>query len=172
MNKIYGILGVVSGLLTSAFLYFYYDKELYILRENNLLFRIFCGSVLGICVIFAIIAAKKINGNVISFMRCMFTGFIVSLINGLVYFIGFCIMYFGFPKMLVKPEQFSKEQFIKFAESQKDSTINIANALKGIHQQLTPGGFLIPSVIESVLIGLLVSIFVTAFVYTRSDKLI
>lgn len=59
MNKVYGIFGAVSGIVTSAFLYFYYQKELYTMRENNLLFRGFSVIILALCVIFAIIAAKK-----------------------------------------------------------------------------------------------------------------
>ena len=111
MNKIYGIFGVVSGVISSAFLYFYYHKELYTMRENNLLFRSFSILILGLCVTFAIIAAKKINGNTISFMRCMFTGLMVSLINGLVNFGFFTILYFSSPEILVNPEQIAKQQF-------------------------------------------------------------
>jgi len=170
MNKVYGIFGVVSGLISSAFLYFYYQKELYILKENNLLFRSFSILILGLCVIFAIIAAKKLNGNVISFMRCMFTGFMVSLINGLVNFISFTFLFFSKPEILVKPEQIAKTQFVKNSEIAKDTTINIVQAFDSIHKQFTPGGFLLPSIFTSVIFGILASIFITAFVYTRQAK--
>lgn len=170
MNKVYGIFGAVSGIVTSAFLYFYYQKELYTMRENNLLFRGFSVIILALCVIFAIIAAKKINGNTISFMRSMFTGFMVSLINGLVNFILFSLLFVSMPALLVKPEQIAKEQFVHNAEIQRDSSINIAKAMESIHQQFTPGGFLLPSLFSSVIIGILVSIFVTAFVYSRSER--
>lgn len=170
MNKVYGIFGAVSGIVTSIFLYFYYQKELYTMRENNLLFRSFSIVVLGICVVFAIIAAKKINGNTISFMRCMFTGFMVSLINGLVNFIFFSIIFMSMPEILIKPEQIAKDQFTHNAEIARDTTINMQQALESIHQQFTPGGFLLPSIFTSVIFGILASIFVTAFVYTRSER--
>ncbi len=170
MNKVYSIFGVVSGLVTSMFLFFYYQKELYLLRENNLLFRSFSIIVLAICVVFAIIAAKKINNNTISFMRCMFTGFMVSLINGLVNFICFLILYSTSAHILIKPEQIAKNQFIHNAEIQKDSSINMVQAMESIHQQFTPGGFLLPSIFTSLIFGLLTSIFITAFVYTRTEK--
>lgn len=168
MNRIYGIFGVVSGIITSLFLYFYYQKELYTMRENNLLFRSFSVIVLVICVVFAIIAAKKINNNTISFMRCMFTGFMVSLINGLVNFVCYTLMFFSSREILAKPEQIAKDQFINNVDIQKDTTINMVNAMESIHQQFTPGGFLLPSIFTSIIIGVLASIFVTAFVYTRT----
>ena len=170
MNKVYGIFGVISGLVSSAFLYLYYNKELYTLRENNLLFRSFSIIVLGLCVIFAIIAAKKVNENTISFMRCMFTGFMVSLINGLVNFLSFTILFFASPQILVKPEQIAKAQFKSNAEIAHDSTINMTKALESIHKQFTPGGFLLPSLFTSIIFGILASIFITAFVYTRPQK--
>lgn len=172
MNKIYGIFGSISGIVTSVFLYFYYQKELYTMRENNLLFRGFSVLILALCVIFAIIAAKKINGNTISFMRSMFTGFMVSLINGLVNFILFSLLFITSHDLLVKPEKIAKEQFIHNAEIQKDTSINISQAMESIHQQFTPGGFLLPNIFSSIIIGILVSIFVTAFVYSRTERTI
>ncbi len=170
MNKVYSIFGVISGLVTSMFLYFYYQKELYLLRENNLLFRSFSIIVLAICVIFAIIAAKKINGNTISFMRCMFTGFMVSLINGLVNFICYVVLFNSSRSILIKPEQIAKDQFMHNVEIQKDTTINMVQAMESIHQQFTPGGFLLPNLFTSLIFGLLMSIFITAFVYTRTER--
>ncbi|MFM9943771.1 MAG: DUF4199 domain-containing protein [Bacteroidia bacterium] len=170
MNKVYSIFGVISGLISSTFLYFFYHKELYTMRENNLLFRSFSIAILALCVIFAIIAAKKINGNTISFMRSMFTGFMVSLISALVNFVCYSIIYLSMPQMLVKPEKIAKEQFQTNPEVLKDTTINISKALENIHTQFTPGGFLLPSVFVSLIFGLLASIFVTAFVYTRTER--
>jgi hypothetical protein len=170
MNKVYGIFGTVSGLVTSIFLYFYYHKELYTLRENNLLYRSFSTIALAICVIFAIIAAKKMNGNTISFMRCMFTGFMVSIINGLINFICFTFIFFTSHDLLVKPEQIAKQQFKTNPDVLKDTTINMTKALENIHTQFTPGGFLLPSIFTSIIFGLLTSIFITAFVYTRNTN--
>lgn len=71
----------------------------------------------------------------------MFTGFMVSLINGLVNFILFSLLFVSMPALLVKPEQIAKDQFVHNAEIQRDSSINIAKAMESIHQQFTPGGF-------------------------------
>ena len=172
MNKVYGIFGGISGIITSSFLYFYYyPNELYTLKENNLLFRSFSIIILSLCVIFAVIAVKKLNGNTISFMRCMFTGFMVSLINGLVNFLFFTVIYFSTPTLLVKPEQIAKDQFRNNVEVAKDSTINMAEALDNIHKQFTPGGFLLPGMFTSFVFGMIAAIFVTAFVYTRTERL-
>ncbi len=170
MNKIYAIFGGLSGIFSSFFLYIYYQKELYTLRENNLLFRSFSIFTLGICVAFAIIAVKKINGNTISFVRSMFTGFMVSFLSAIVSFVFYTIIYFNSGQILIKPEAIAKDQFVKNAEIAKDSTINMAQAFESIHQQFTPGGFLLPNLFTSLIFGILVSVFVTAFVYTRTPR--
>lgn len=140
---------------------------MFLLKENNFLFRSFSSIILFVSVIFAIIGTKKASGNLITFMRSMFTGFMVSLINGIINFIGFTIIYFSFPAIFDKAEKIAKEIFINNVKTNQDTTVNIAKAIENIHLQFTPGGFLLPNMFTSFIIGMLTTVFVTAFVYNR-----
>lgn len=132
------------------------------------MFRSFSAIILCLSVVFAIIGTKKYAGNFITFMRSMFTGFMVSIINGLVNFIGFSIIYLSFPTIFNNAEKAAKKVFVKNVESSNDTTVNIAKALDNIHLQFTPGGFLLPNMFTSFVIGMITAVFVTAFVYNRT----
>lgn len=99
----------------------------------------------------------------------MFTGFMVSLINGIVNFAGFSLIYLTSSDIFFKAEKVAKEIFVKNVQNSNDTTINIPKALENIHQQFTPGGFLLPSMFTSFVIGMLTAVFVTAFVYNRRN---
>ncbi|MCB9252796.1 MAG: DUF4199 domain-containing protein [Flavobacteriales bacterium] len=168
MNKIYIGIGGVCGLLTSFFLYYYLNNELYHSKQHNLLYRVSSVSVLFVSVLFAIIAAKKLNGNRISFMRCMFTGFVISLISGLVNFGFFTGIYFAKPEILNKAEQVSISQYLSMPENKDKSEKELRDVKRQIHSQFTPGGSLLPTVFASFATCMIAAIFISAFVYTRS----
>ena len=167
MKKIFIIFGIVSGVVSSVYLYFFYKNDLFLLRENNFLFRSFSAIILSLSVVFAIIATKKISGNSITFMRSMFTGFMVSLINGIVNFIGFSAIYLSSPLIFNKAEKTAKEIFVNNVKTSNDTTVNLPKALENIHLQFTPGGFILPNMFTSFIIGMLTAVIVTAFVYNR-----
>lgn len=170
MNKVYGIFGIISGFIEIGLMHYYYINELFMKREYNLLYRSLTVLILAMSVVFAIIAVKKINGNVISFMRSMFTGFMVSLINGLTKWLLFTCIYFFNADLLVKPEKFAKEEFIKNMATNKNPDINVSEGLQNLHNLFTPGGFLMPNMFSSFVFGMITAIFVTAFVYNRSEQ--
>lgn len=169
MNKVYGIIGAVSGIVTSFFLYYYLKNDLYVSREHNLIFRLSNVSVLFVCVLFAIIAVKKLNGNAISFMRCMFTGFVISIVSGLVNFGFFTGMYFASPEILKRAESVSVQKYLEMPDTKKEKAEIIAKTKEKIHAQFTPGGSLLPTVFSSFVTCMISAIFIAAFVYTRSQ---
>ncbi|NUM31473.1 MAG: DUF4199 family protein [Bacteroidetes bacterium] len=169
MKKIYLAFGIFSGLISSVYLYFFYKNNLFITSENNFLFRSFSFIILCISVIFAIIGTKKVAGNQITFMRSMFTGFMVSLINGIVNFIGFSLIYILSPHIFSKAEKVAQDIFVKNVQNSNDTSVNIPKALENIHLQFTPGGFLLPNMFTSFVIGMITAVFVTAFVYNRRN---
>jgi len=171
MNKVYVIIGVVSGIITSFFLYYYLNNDLYKSREHNLVFRLSTVSVLIISVLFAIIAVKKLNNNSISFMRCMFTGFIISIIGGLVNFAFFTSFYFVSPDIITRAENVSKTQYLSSKEAKKETPERQSQILKGIHTQFTPGGSFLSTIFSSLITCMIASIFIAAFVYTRNNDL-
>jgi len=170
MNKVYVIIGGVGGILTSFFLYYYLNNELYTSREHNLLYRLSSVSVLFVCVLFAIIAIKKMNGNMISFMRCMFSGFIIAIICGLVNFAFFTTWYLTNPKALEKAETVSIAKYLEMEETKKEKPEIIQKVKQEIHSQFTPGGSLLPNLMSSFVTCMISAIFISAFVYTRSER--
>jgi len=170
MNKVYAILGGIGGIFTSFFLYMYLTLELYTSREYNLLYRLSSPVILFITVLFAIIAIKKLNGNRISFMRCMFTGFIISIIAGLVQFAFYTTFYFARPEIIAKAEKISEQQFMADKEIKTLPADQQAQKLQRLQSQFKPGGTLLSTVFTFFLICMIEAVIIAAFAHTRSEE--
>ena len=103
-------------------------------------------------------------------MRCMFTGFIISLISGLVNFGFFTVMYFAKPEILDKAEKVSVEQFMNLEENKSKTETEMKEIRQRIHAQFTPGGSLLPTIFASFATCMIAAIFISAFVYTRNRQ--
>ena len=170
MNKVYGYIGLASGIVTSFFLYYYLSHDFYTSREKHLIYWLSKISVLAISVLFTLIAVKKLNGNMISFMRCMFSGFMISLISGLVNFAFFTVFYFTKPDIISRAEAFSKESYIESEQAAKQTSEKREESLIELHNQFTPGGTLLPTIFESFVFCMMATVFIAAFIYTRSKE--
>ena len=106
----------------------------------------------------------------ISFMRCMFTGFIIAIICGLVNFAFFTTWYLTSPQALEKAEKVSIAKYLEMEETKKEKPEIIEKVKKEIHSQFTPGGSLLPNLMSSFVTCMISAIFISAFVYTRSER--
>jgi hypothetical protein len=181
MNKFIWIFGAISGILGSIAEYLVYGDILpYESFGAIRLFKIF---LLVICVVFAVVAIKKINGQ-ISLARTLLVSILVSLVRSIFLIGGFLLMYYPNGERFEPGKKIAMEMSIKRIKDEqieaqkspltKDKKVNIKEKIEdqrnAIDNQFSITGYPVFSIMGSVVTAVFAGVFLGLIVANKSKN--
>lgn len=168
MQKVIWPFGILAGLGSAYIEYLYFSNPNALPQQMGqyTLLKIF---VLLICLVFALVLIKKLNGNTISISRTLFSGVLTSVIRAFVMVMCFWFLY--------QPEgEFYQDKLdlalrVATEKHQADTAITeeiryerIKDAYQQIEFQYKPNGYAKIALLSSLASGVIISILMAAFI--------
>lgn len=169
MNWITWLMGGVAGVVPGIAMYFHYVEERYLEPQRQLMFTIGSWAILALCIVFAVIAYRKKNGQ-ISLGQTMVRGLAVSSIRGIVVILFYSIWFLTSPTMFDKPAELAYKNYVANMDEADRTDENIQKVETAIHAQFTPLGQAKSVLFESLIIGAVIAVLTAGFLATPSNK--
>lgn len=161
MNKFIWIFGAISGILGSVAEYMVYGN--YMPYDSFVGIRLFKIFILVICIVFAVIALKKLNGQ-ISLARTLLTSILVSLVRSIFLIGGFLLMHYPNGEIFEPVKAYAFEKVVAMMEEEDRTPKNLAEKKLEIADQFSLTGYpkygLMGSAVTAVFVGVFLGLIV------------